>query len=139
MIMTRCEIKFSRIPARLGAGLLLVLWVAVLGLSAQADAAERQRKNPFSLPRGIHYWSDEVVPPQPVLSPAIAMTLQAVVWGGPERVAIINGQNYVVGDQAFGQVVLSISPEKVVLEGKIKNRVLRINRLAFPVMVSPGY
>lgn len=137
--MTCCQTKIFRIPARLWAGLLLVLWVSVLGLSAQADAAERQRKNPFSLPRGIHYWSDKVAPPQPVLPTGIAMTLQAVVWGGLERVAIINGQNYVVGDQAFGKVVLSISPDQVVLEGKIKNTVLRINRPIFPIRVSPDY
>ncbi len=137
--MTRYQTKFFRIPARLWAGLLLVLWALLLGISVQADAAERQRRNPFSLPRGIHYWSAEVAPPPAVLLPGIPLVLQAVVWGGPERVAIINGQNYVVGDQAFGQVVLSISPDQVVLKGKIKNTVLRINWPAFPVVVSPAY
>ena len=137
--MTCYKTKFFRIPSRLGAGLLLILWASVLGLSVQADAAERQRKNPFSLPGGIHYRSTEVVPPQAVLPPGLPMTLQAVVWSGPVSVAIINGQNYVVGDQAFGKEVLSIAPDKVVLEGTIKDLVLRLNRPIFPIMVSPGY
>lgn len=137
--MTRYQTKFFRIPARLWAGLLLVLWALLLGISVQADAAERQRRNPFSLPRGIHYWSAEVAPPPAVLLPGIPLVLQAVVWGGPERVAIINGQNYVVGDQAFGQEVLSIAPEKVVLEGIVKDTVLRLNRPNFSIRVSPGY
>ena len=54
------------------------------------------------------------------------------------RVAIINGQNYVVGDLAFGKAVLSIDPEKVVLKGKIKNMILQLNRPFFPIAVSPG-
>jgi len=79
-----------------------------------------------------------VTVPKPVLARSTPMTLQAVVWGGPVRVAIINGQNYVVGDLAFGKAVLSIDPEKVVLKGKIKNMILQLNRPFFPIAVSPG-
>ncbi len=130
--------KLFRISVRFWVGLLLVFWVPIFVWPVPADAAERKRGNPFSLPKGIYYRSTGVTAPKPVLSAGTPMTLQAVVWGGPERVAIINGQNYVVGDRAFGQAVLSIDPDKVVLEGKIKNMTLRLNRPFFPIVVSPG-
>ena len=136
--MTCDESKYLRVPSRFWVGLLLVLCAPIFVGPVPADAAERKRKNPFSLPKGIYYRSTGVTVPKPVLAPGVAMTLQAVVWGGPERVAIINGKNYVVGDLAFGKAVLSIDPDQVVLEGKIKNMTLQLNRPFFPITVSPG-
>ncbi len=136
--MTGDKPKLFRTSSRFWVGLLLVFWVPIFVWPVQADAAERKRKNPFSLPKGIYYRSTGVTVPKPVLSAGTPMTLQAVVLGGPERVAIINGQNYVVGDLAFGKAVLSIDPEKVVLKGKIKNMILQLNRPFFPIAVSPG-
>ena len=94
--MTCDPSKLFRIPRRFWVGLLLVLWVSIFVWPMPADAAERKRKTPFSLPKGIYYRSTGVAVTKPVLAPGVLMTLQAVVWGGPERVAIINGQNYVV-------------------------------------------
>jgi len=136
--MTCDQSKLFRVPARFWIVLLLVLWVPMFVWPVPADAAERKRRNPFSLPKGIYYRSTGVTVPKPVLARGTPMTLQAVVWGGPERVAIINGQIYVVGDLAFGKAVLSIDPEKVVLKGKIKNMILQLNRPFFPIAVSPG-
>ncbi len=136
--MTCNQPKLFRISSRFWVGILLVFWVSIFVWPVQTDAAERKRGNPFSLPKGIYYRSTGVTAPKPVLAVATPMTLQAVVWGGPERVAIINGQNYVVGDRAFGKAVLSIDPDKVVLEGKIKNMTLQLNRPFFPIVVSPG-
>ena len=132
-----CEkIKLSRVSCLLWVGFQMILWIPILVLPMLADAAERQRKSPFSLPKGIYYRSSVVAPSKPILSASTPMTLQAVVWGGPERVAIINGKNFVVGDLAFGKEVLSIDPEKVVLEGKIKDRILKLNRPVIPITVS---
>jgi hypothetical protein len=94
----------------------------------------RTQRNPFALPRGVYYKAPQTGTQTPApkkktkKAPELPpLTLQAVVWGGPQPVAIINGDNFVVGDTVYGHELLDIGREHVVIMGKKKTVTLRLD------------
>ncbi|MGP0566932.1 MULTISPECIES: hypothetical protein [unclassified Nitrospina] len=97
--------------------------------------------NPFALPSGVYYKArkGEMVEPPPkkkeeVKAPELPpLTLQAVVWGGPRPVAVINNENFLVGDTLFGHEIVDIGRDEVVLMGNKKTQTLRLEPVPLKV------
>ncbi|MCF8721533.1 hypothetical protein [Nitrospina gracilis] len=133
----------NRIQLQIALGLgavavLLLLWPS--GPAYAARSGDLFQGNPFALPPGVHYQArkgEAVEPPQekketkaPELPP---LTLQAVVWGGPRPVAVINDENFLVGDTLFGHEIIDIGRDEVVLMVNKKSRTLRLEPLPLKV------
>ncbi|CAI2719244.1 hypothetical protein [Nitrospina watsonii] len=120
---------------------VLILSMAWLPESALAvrDAESlmaRTQRNPFALPSGVYYKAPQsgsvsvekekepVKQKDSVETPPL--TLQAVVWGGPRPVAVINDGNYMIGDSLNGHEIVDIGRDAVVLMGAKKSRTLEL-------------
>lgn len=122
-----------------------VLWLAAVFLLAAGPAVPvraeldgdsfraRTQRNPFALPRGVYYKAPQTgtqtasKKKETKPAPAPPLVLQGVVWGGPEPVAVINGDNFVVGEAVAGHEVLDIGRDHVVVMGKKKTVTLRLD------------
>lgn len=133
--MTRVRFKMHRIWV--AAVLAVLTGVPVMPAMAERDEDSFRsgvQRNPFALPRGVYYKVPQTGPrtapvkketPKPPELPPLS--LEAVVWGGPEAVAVINGGNYVVGDAVSGHELLDIGRDHVVLMGRKKTVTLRLD------------
>jgi|GEM_PF-4409726 len=93
--------------------------------SAQGNAAvelkKKKEKHPFMLPHGVYPKGME-----PKEKPE-ELFLEAVVTFQGKRQAVINGDNYSIGDFVFGRKVIDIFYNRVTLEedGKLKDIVMK--------------
>ena len=141
--------QFKRNWALLPAGMILALLAAAVAETGNAEPLQFSTRNPFALPKGVYYKVEkkstqtvkekikkvittEESKKQVVQLPR--MSLQAVILGGPRRVAVINNRNYVVGEFLFGHELVEIGRDQVTLMGQAGSVVLFLE--TFPLKVS---
>lgn len=111
-------------------GIVLFAVVFFLGLSPlQNDAPQGQGKNPFMLPEGVYPKGESPsVPVEP-------LTLQAILSVNGQKIATINGRNFVVGDNFGGREIMEIFEDRVVLEVEGVQAVLKLKDPSFPIKI----
>ena len=118
---------------------MVLVFLAVVAETGNAEPLPFSTRNPFALPKGVYYKAEkkstqtvkemikkvikkEESEKQRMQLPPIF--LQAVILGGPRRVAVINSSNYVVGDVLFGHELVEIGRDQAVLMGKAGSVIL---------------
>lgn len=98
---------------------LILLFIAVG--SGFAEDKPLDRVNPFDLPSGVY--SKENTPAE---TPPQNLRLEAIFTLKKQKIATISGQNFVIGDFAYGKRVMQIFNNRVVLDnaGEEENLVL---------------
>lgn len=127
----------------MGALILSMAWLpeSALAVRDAESLMARTQQNPFALPSGVYYKAPQSgsvpVEKEPVKEEGIEetppLTLQAVVWGGPRPVAVINEGNYMIGDSLYGHEIVDIGRDAVVLMGAKKSHTLQLQSSSLAV------
>jgi hypothetical protein len=105
--------------------LLVILVSSVASETSFAANEIAPRVNPFELPQGI-YSRDNIPKEQPQ-----NLTLQAIFNVNGKRIATISGENFEIGNYAFGKRVLNIFDNEVVLDAGGKEEILVLEKKTF--------
>ena len=111
--------KCQRIP-------VISLFLLLLSFNtATAEDETPSRVNPFELPKGIY--SKGNIPEELPQN----LTLQAIFTINERKIVTISGENFVLGDFAFGKRVVSISKDRVTLDAGGKEEILLLESSKF--------
>ncbi len=122
------------------------LWIGFALLVATSSSYAESGRNPFALPKGVYYKQDKKPTqtsnekiketPKNQVAQLPPLSLEAVILGGPRRVAVINNQNYVVGETIFGHELVEIGRDQAVLMGPYGSVELNLEAAPFGLKVS---
>jgi len=147
--MTTVKLQFKICGVGISIGIVGLLLAATVALAetGDTDMLRRSTRNPFALPKGVYYKSDKK-PTQTTQEKILTkdaqkqvvqlppLSLQAVILGGPRRVAVINNRNFVVGEYIFDHELVEIGRDQVVLMGKTGTLTLYLDTSPFGLKVS---
>lgn len=108
---------------------LVVLFclVSAIGWASLLPAQETsQKRNPFTMPNGV-YPMEKIPTP-----PAEQLFLEALLTTDGKRIAVINGFNFRKGELAFGQRIVDILQDQVVVEKDGERRTLVLSSRTLP-------
>ena len=109
---------------------LVIVIISILSGTAFAANDNDPRVNPFELPQGI-YSRDNIPKEHPQ-----DLILQAIFNFNGKRIATISGENFAIGDFAFGKRVLNIFDNQVILDSGGKEETLILEKNKFKLRKS---